>query len=402
MTSKTGRGSLLRTRGDGHGHVAFVELFFDLVFVFAITQLSHRLLAHPTPLGALETGILFLAVWWVWIFTSWVTNWLDPERTPVRVLLLVLMFAGLLMSSSLPTAFAGGGMAFALSYGAMQAGRSLFMMWALRKQTLDRRRNFQRISGWLSATALIWIGGAALEGEARLAVWGVAIALEYLSPSVGFWIPGLGRSATTDWDVEGGHMAERCALFIIIALGESILVTGATYAEHTPTLESLLAFAVSLAGSLAMWWIYFNKGAERGTLRITHSDDPGRLARIAYTYLHLPIVGGIVVSAVADEITLAHPLGETSGANAAFIIGGPASYVLGVALFKWIAFDRRHPPLSHLAALALLALLAVAGTHLPPLALSAATTALLILVATWEGCALRDRAAGDQAQTPRT
>lgn len=129
MTNDDRRRGLLRRRG-GHeaGRVTFVELFFDLVFVFAVTQLSHTLAAHPTITGALETGLLFLAVWWVWIFTSWVTNWLDPERTPVRLLLLGLMFAGLILSASLPTAFAGGALAFAGAYSAMQVGRCLFML----------------------------------------------------------------------------------------------------------------------------------------------------------------------------------------------------------------------------------------------------------------------------------
>lgn len=387
MTNEIRRGNLLRRRGGHeHGRVTFVELFFDLVFVYAVTQLSHTLAAHPSPLGAVETGVLFLAVWWVWIFTSWVTNWVDPERAPVRFLLLGLMFAGLVLSVSLPTAFGVGGLAFALSYTVMQVGRSLFMIHALRGHA-GNFRNFQRITAWLALAAVVWIGGALVEGPWRLGLWACAIALEYLSPIVGFWTPGLGRSTTADWDVEGGHLAERCALFIIIALGESILVTGATYAEQAPSLDSLAAFAVAFAGSVAMWWIYFDTGAERGTQRITNSDDPGRVARIAYTYLHLPIVAGIVVGAVGDEMMLAHPHGQATTA-AAVIVGGPTLYVLGTMLFKWVTSDRRSPPLSHLAGLALFAILFAVATSLSPLGLGTAATAVLIVVAVWEGLAL--------------
>ncbi|CAO3422915.1 low temperature requirement protein A [Azospirillum doebereinerae] len=388
MFSETRRASLLRQR-HGHERVTFVELFFDLVFVFAITQLSHSLAGHPTPLGAVQTGVLLLAVWWVWIFTSWVTNWVDPERTPVRFLLLGLMFAGLTLSASVPSAFGDGGLAFALSYTVMQVGRSLFMLWVLRGHSPGNYRNFQRITAWLSATALLWIAGGLAEGPWRLGLWACALAVEYAAPAAGFRTPGLGRSSTTDWDVEGGHMAERCALFIIIALGESILVTGATYAGHERSLEGLLAFAVAFVGSVALWWIYFNKGAEHATQRIADSADPGRMARIAYTYLHVPIVAGIIVGAVGDEMMLAHPHGPASPTAAAVIVGGPALYVLGTALFKWVAYDRILPPLSHLVGLGLMALLYALSAGLSALALGAATTAALVLVAVWETRALK-------------
>ncbi|WP_255511649.1 low temperature requirement protein A [Mitsuaria sp. TWR114] len=132
---------LLR-RPDPHGHakVSFVELFFDLVFVFAVTQLSHTLIGHfahdgVTLRGAAQTGFLMLAVWWVWIFTSWVTNWLDPERLPVRLCLFAMMLAGLLMSVSLPQAFGERALMFALSFTALQVGRTLFFLWAARGAT---------------------------------------------------------------------------------------------------------------------------------------------------------------------------------------------------------------------------------------------------------------------------
>jgi low temperature requirement protein LtrA len=133
-----------------------------------------------------------------------------------------------------------------------------------------------------------------------LQLWALALAIEYLSPAVRFWIPKYGASEVADWVV--GHMAERCAGFIIIALGESIVVIGATFAELAWTLETVGAFMSAFIGSLAMWWIYFHKGAEAGSEQISRSSEPGRLARLAYTYLHMPIVAGIIVTAVADEL----------------------------------------------------------------------------------------------------
>ena len=110
-----------------HSRVTYAELFFDLVFVFAVTQISHTLLAHFTPLGVLQVTLLFLAVWWVWVYTSWITNWLDPEKTPVRLLLFAMMLGGLVLSTSIPTAFDGRGLWFAIAYAAMQVGKTIFL-----------------------------------------------------------------------------------------------------------------------------------------------------------------------------------------------------------------------------------------------------------------------------------
>ncbi len=384
--------SLLRGRGSlDSGKVGMVELFFDLVFVFAVTQLSHSLLAHLSVGGAVQVALLMVAVWWVWIFTSWVTNWLDPEQLPIRIGLFGLMVAGLLLSSSIPQAFGERGLLFAGAYVFMQVGRTAFAIWAVRGEALNMTRNFQRILAWMLLSALFWIGGALLQGNQRLLLWALALLIELVSPSLYFWVPGLGRSTLKDWNVEGNHMAERCGLFVIIALGESLLVTGATFAELAWSVQGLLAFVVAVLGSIAMWWVYFDSGAERAHHRIAHSDDPGRQARIAYTYLHVLIVAGIIVSAVADELVLVHP-DHASDAGIVAIIGGPWLFLLGCALFKWVMADRVLPPLSHLVGLVLLlGLLPPALNHLfSALALGSLTTAVMVLVAAWESRALRD------------
>ena len=387
MTILFARTSHLRARtGHDHHRVTFVELFFDLVFVFAITQLSHGLLAHLTPLGVLQTAILMLAVWWVWIDNVWITNWLDPERAPVRLLLFVLMMLGLVVSASIPKAFEERALAFALAYGAMEIIPKLFMLWALKRHDAGNYRNFLRITVWRSLGAACWIAGGFVEGEARLFVWVLALAIDTGSPIIGFWTPGLGRSTTADWTVEGAHMAERCGLFVIIALGESILITGATFAGLAWTPATLAAFANCFIGSVAMWVVYFNIGAERSSRAVAASDDPGRLARSGYTYMHIPIVAGIIVAAVADELTLHHPGGHTDIKTAAAILGGPALYLLGNSLFKWLTAP--YAPLSHTVGLGLLAALILAVPVVPPLGLSAATTAVLILVAVWEWISL--------------
>ncbi len=378
----------LRPRG-GHDHarVTFVELFFDLVFVFAVTQLSHGLLAHMTPLGAVETGLLMMAVWWVWIYTSWITNWLDPERPVVRLMLFVLMAAGLVMSASIPQAFGARGAAFAGAYVFMQVGRSLFMLWALKRHDKGNYRNFLRITTWLAIAGIFWLAGTQVEGGQRIALWAIAVGIEYLSPAVGMWVPGLGRSTPQDWKIDGAHLAERCALFVIIALGESLLVTGATFADKPWSGPTVAAFVVAFIGSVAMWAVYFNVGAERGSHHMSSASEPGRLARSGYTYLHILIVAGIIVCAVADELALAHPDGHIELGAALAILGGPALYLVGTALFKRLTAP--NIPLSHLVGLALLALSAGTVGFATPLQLAAGTTAIMVVVALWEWASFR-------------
>ena len=210
----------------------------------------------------------------------------------------------------------------------------------------------------------------------------MALGLEFISPSFGFWVPGLGRSTTADWNVEGGHMSERCALFIIIALGESILVTGATFSGLDWAPATVAAFVASFLGSLAMWWLYFDTSAEFGSTVISTSGDPGRLARLAYTYIHLFMVAGVIVSAVADEFVLAHPTGHTDVKTAVSVLGGTALYLIGITLFKWAIAGRF--PMSHLIALTALALLAATTEVVSPVLLIAATTFVLVALAVWE------------------
>jgi low temperature requirement protein LtrA len=392
MARDTERGPLFRPIvPHQHSRVTYAELLFDLVFVFAVTQVSHTLLANFTPLGAVQATLLLLSVWWAWVYTSWITNWLNPELTPVRVLLFLLMLGGLVLSTSIPTAFDSRGLWFALAYAAMQVGRTLFWLLSTPRERTAARMNSIRILVWLSTSAIFWIAGGVAHGHARLVLWMLALGIEYISPAVRFWIPKYGASSMADWYIEGGHMAERCAGFIIIALGESIVVTGARFADLTWTREVVAAFLSSFVASLAMWWIYFHKGAEAGSELISNSSEPGRLARLAYTYLHLPIVAGIILSAVADDVVLQHPLGHSDARTVLSAVGGPLLFLLGTILFKLTI--RGFLQLSHGVGIIALCAIGWFGREWSPLTLSILTTALMIVVATWESLSLRSGAA---------
>ncbi|HTS96691.1 MAG TPA: low temperature requirement protein A, partial [Streptosporangiaceae bacterium] len=199
--------NLMRARA-GAERVTNVELFFDLVYVFAVTQISHYLLAHPTLTGALRAGLLLAMVWLVWAYTTWVTNWLDPERIAVRLLLLALAGASLVMSAALPEAFSARGLAVGVAYAVMQIGRSAFAVVALRGRPLQR--NFQRILAWCLVSGLLAVLGGLAAPDARAVLWAAAVGVDLLGGAVGFYTPGLGRSTTQDWTIEGGHFAERC------------------------------------------------------------------------------------------------------------------------------------------------------------------------------------------------
>ena len=397
MLSGTERGAMFRPIvPNQHSRVTYAELLFDLVFVFAVTQVSHTLLAHFTPLGAVQTTLLLLSVWWVWVYTSWITNWLNPELTPVRILLFLLMLGGLVLSTSIPKAFESRGLWFAIAYAAMQVGRTIFWLASTPRERTAARMNAIRILVWLSVSGVFWIAGGLADGETRLVLWAIALTIEYISPAVRFWIPVYRASSVADWYVEGSHLAERCAGFIIIALGESIVVTGATFADLKWTTEVAAAFLSSFVAALAMWWIYFHKGAEAGSELISNSSEPGRLARLAYTYLHLPIVAGIILSAVADDVVLQHPAGHSDVRAIVSAVGGPMLFLIGAILFKLSI--RGWLQLSHGVGIIALGVLGWYGEQFSPLMLSIATTALMVIVAIWETISLRPRPEKNQSE----
>jgi low temperature requirement protein LtrA len=298
----------------------------------------------------------------------------------------------LVLSTSIPWAFESRGLWFAGAYATMQVGRTIFLLLSIPPSRTLAWMNAVRILAWLLTSAIFWIAGGFAEGQSRLLLWAVALGIEYISPAVRFWIPKYGASAVEDWVVEGGHIAERCAGFIIIALGESIVVTGATFADLPWTPETVGAFLSAFVGALAMWWIYFHKGAEAGSEQISKASEPGRLARLAYTYLHMPIVAGIILAAVADELVLTHPADHSDPRTVLSAIGGPLLFLLGTILFKQTI--RGWLQLSHGAGIVALGILAGFASGLSPLMLSILTTAILIVVATWESISLKSGAAG--------
>jgi low temperature requirement protein LtrA len=368
----------LRPRGAGAQPVTPVELFFDLVYVFAVTQLSHLILDDLSLRGVAQASFLLLVVWWAWIYTMWMTNWFDPTSPSVRAVLTGVMLASLVMAAAIPEAFGENGLLFAGAYVALQVGRSAAAALHL-PSGVPLRDVFERLVVWSAAPGVLWLAGAALAEEQRLLLWGPALVLELAAPAAGYWLPGRGRAMSTDWDIEGSHFAERCQLFIIIALGESIVVTGATAADAGLEPTVLLCLVIAFVETAALWAVYFGATAEHARAEMTSREDPGRLARDAYTYGHLPIVAGIIATAVGQDLLIAHPGDVLDGVGVAMVLGGPALFLLAESVFRRHITATWHR--ERLAALGLLILLAPLAVHVSALALSAIATSVLLALA---------------------
>jgi low temperature requirement protein LtrA len=378
----------LRPRDGGEQATTAFELFFDLVYVFAVTQLSHLLINDVSWAGAARTAFLLLVIWWAWIYTTWMVNWFDPGSTPVRLVLIGVMLASLLMAAAVPEAFGRHAVLFAGSYVALQVGRNVAGAVLLAGDH-PLRAVFERIVAWSVASGALWIGGAFLSGDARLWLWIPALAVDLVAPLVGYWTPGRGVSHTADYGIDGGHFAERCQAFVIIALGESIVVTGATATNAGLTTAVVLALAVAFLETAALWWLYFGETAEHSRRHMAESEDPGRLARDAYTYLHLPIVAGVIVTAVGDELLTAHPSHPLDTAGTVMVLGGPILFLLGESLFRLRMIRSVNP--KRVAALVALALLSLLAGSVSALVLTAIVAALLMALALWEYEPLRAR-----------
>jgi low temperature requirement protein LtrA len=323
-----------RPRGTEEQRATTLELFYDLVFVFAVTQVSHLLLDHLTWKGAGQAALVLLVVWWAWNYTTWVTNELDPESVAVRLLLIGIMLASLLMAVAIPDAFGDRALLFAGCYVAIQVGRHTFLTFAAAEAGTIERLRAARILTWFVAAGVLWIAGGIAEGSTRTLLWLAALAIDYGAPLVVFWVPGLPRVAESDWNVEVSHFAERFQLFMIIALGESIVITGATTAGLDLDIARVTAFALAFLATAAMWWLYFNYVARIAARRLELAANRTKLARDGYTYLHVVMIAGVIVSAVGDELVIAHPNDVLPGEEIAAVVAGPAIYLLGHTLFR--------------------------------------------------------------------
>ena len=371
--------SLVRPREVARS-VTPLELFFDLVYVFTVSQLARHLLDHVDARGMAETLVLTLAVMYAWFMTVWTSNWLDADRQPVRLLLLGLMFASLVMSTSISAAFGDRAWLFVVGYLTIQIGRTIFAVHAFRGHRLHG--HFVNALAWEVVVAPIWIVGAAVGGGAQLALWALAVIVTYGGVIAGHPLPGHRSPFSSDSQIYAEHLLERFRLFFLIALGETVLTLGNAFADQPLRADRLLVLAVAFTGSVALWWCYFHRAEEIGASAVRDTADPSRI--VAYgNYTLIAMVIGIVAIAVGDELAIADPGGSIGLSEAVLVFGGPAVFLLAQMVFMRRATGR--PPQSRIVACGALLALSLLTAPLSLFAAVLAASTVLVAVAAADG-----------------
>ena len=304
-----------------------------------------------------------------------------------------MMLASLLMAVAVPEAFGSHGLLFAGSYVAIKVGRLLFLMFDTSAAGPVRPGRGSRLLLWFVPSGILWIAGGLADGSARTGLWIAALALDLTGPMVMYWVPRRGRLPFGAWTAKASHLAERFGLFVLIALGETIVLTGATTSQLDLDLARFTAFTLAFLGTAAMWWLYFDDFTRIAKRRLELAPNPVQLARDAYMYLHVVIVAGVILSAVGDDLVIAHPTDDLADAEVAVAAAGPALYLLGHVVFRlrmtgWISWER-------LGGAVACVLVGLIGTAVPGLALATLLVAVLVVVIAVEGvAATRRRARG--------
>lgn len=353
-----------------------LELFFDLVYVFTVSQLAHNLFEHVDARGMIETLVLTLAVMYAWFMTVWTSNWLDGDRQPVRLLLLGLMFASLLMSTSVSEAFGDRAGLFVIGYLSIQVGRTAFAVWAFRGHRLHM--HFVNALAWEIGTAPIWIAGIAVNGDARIALWAAAVLITYAGVIAGHPLPGRKSPFSSDSQIYAEHLLERFRLFFLIALGETVLTIGNAFADQPLQTDRLLVLAIAFTGTVALWWCYFHRAEDIGLKAAEGAADASRIVGLGNYTLILMVIG-IIAIAVGDELAIVDPSDPNTLNTAVLIFGGPAIFLLSQLGYMRRATGRM--PRSRLLACLALAVLAIATGPLSLLAAVTASSAVLLAVA---------------------
>ncbi|MDG4780259.1 low temperature requirement protein A [Micromonospora sp. WMMD961] len=366
-------GRLLQRR-ENPRRTSFLELFFDLASIFALTRLSRALLDDVTVAGGIQTLIMLAALWWVWFVTAWSADWFDPRAPLIVVLLLWVMFGGLLMASAVPTAFDSHALVFAVAYVAIHLGRGALLLPALRGHPLQVRS--ARVAIWFAISGVLWIVGAVV-APAREILWALALLLEYALARLRWPLPWLGRSTWPDLQVNGEHLSERYQQIFIIALGELILIAGVTYSDSGLDRESTLAFALAFVTAVALARLYLVPAGTRLGAAIVAAGPPGSKLALTAGYLHLVMIGGVLATSVAMEMTIDDPGIRDQGQLAVGVIG-PALFLTARILLA-AAVDSGLP-WARLIGVPALIVAGLATWNLPQLVSSAVVAGVLLLI----------------------
>ena len=309
-------------------HTSYLELFFDLVVVFAFTQVTTLILADPTAGGFARGALVLGMVWWAWSGFAWMTNAIEIDSAAVRVVFLVCMAAMFFAALAVPSAYDEQAVWFVAPYLVVRLLHVLLYLWGLRHDPAHYAA-FLHLAPWFLVAPAVAVVGGFLDGDARAVLWALSLAID-----VG---GALRLGGENDFRISPSHFAERYALIVIIALGESIVAIGVGAAEEPRDATFALAILIAFAGVTALWWSYFDFFAHAAlrALRFAEPRRRGPLARDVFSLGHYPIVLGIIFFAVAGKKTLAHPDEHLSGAGRAALGLGIAMSLLTPALGRY-------------------------------------------------------------------
>ncbi|MFI6242947.1 low temperature requirement protein A [Micromonospora sp. NPDC050795] len=369
----------LLLRRENPGKASFLELFFDLAFIFALTRLSRALLDDPSLTGGFQVSLMLAALWWVWFVTAWSADWFDPRAPLIVALLLWVMFGGLLMAAAVPKAFDGHALVFAVAYVAIHLGRGAILIPALRGHPLQVRS--LRVAIWFGISGVLWVVGAVV-APAREVLWALALVLEYLLARLRWPFPRLGRSTWPELQVNGRHLSERYQQIFIIALGELILISGVTYSQSGMDQDSTLAFALAFATAVALARLYLVPAGARLATRIEADGPPGSKVTLKAGYLHLVMIAGVLSTSVAMEMTIDDPGGNDTGQLALGVIG-PALFLTARIHLAAVVDGSR--PWARLIGVPAIVVAGLATVKLPQLVNSAAVAGVLLLIVLVDG-----------------
>ncbi|MFI6063946.1 low temperature requirement protein A [Micromonospora sp. NPDC051227] len=333
----TGGTAALVRRLDGSTRATLLELLFDVVFVAALAQTSKLLADQESWARSLAVLLMLTAIWWTWSVTSTTTEFYDPQQRPIQAILMVAMVGSVGMAASLPMITRGQSMAFALAYVGTHVVRGIVLVSTLyRQQHPSAMARATRFLFWFLVSGVLWIVGA-LAGTARWWIWTTAIAIDLLSAAARYPTPWLGRVPLDQYDRTTAHLGERYQQFVILALGDIILVPTLELSRSEFDRLRIIALLCAFAIMLLLWQIYVYRAGE---LRETASTSvPGRSSRIA-PYTHLVLLVGVLVTAASFDLVVDRPTGTTPVRWLLLIIGGPLVFVLGRAVFAYLLSAR--------------------------------------------------------------
>jgi low temperature requirement protein LtrA len=357
----------------GDKHVEPLELFFDLVFVFALTQVTARL-ADDLSWAGLGRGLLVLAlIWWAWAAYSWLTNEVDCSLQRVRLVIFASMICMLIASLAIPGAFEDDAVLFAVAYLGVRVLHVALFLTAT--DSADVRASARALTPTAVLAPALLLVGCAFDADVQTAIWVVALLIDY----VGGALRGI-----EGWRLSPGHFAERYGLIVIIALGESIVAIGVG-AEGGLTTGSVVAAVVGVFISAALWWLYFDIVALVAARRLEHAA-PGRerndVARDSFSFLHLPMIAGIVLMALGFKKTLEHVDDALEIEIAVAMLGGLVAYLLAHVAFRWRTVHRLST--QRIVAAVVLAALTPVAIEVPALVTLALVLLVLVVLIVYE------------------